>query len=224
MPPVTAIVAPAEEDQRAVSYGATLAGIAFANMLGILSPGPAFLLVSRTAAARSRSAGLATGLGVAMAATLWAAAATFGVAFVMTRLAAVYGAIQLAGAVYLIWLGLSAWLHQPAETAAGSTSPSSRRGSAILTGFGLSLTNPKIVVFFSSIFVALIPAEAPLWVRLAALGIVAGQETLWAVAVACLFSQPSIQAGYRRFARRIEQVMGAVFIALGARIAALARV
>jgi threonine/homoserine/homoserine lactone efflux protein len=44
------------------------------------------------------------------------------------------------------------------------------------------------------------------------------------VGVACLFSQPSIQAGYRRFARRIEQVMGAVFIALGARIAALARV
>ena len=53
-----------------MSYGATLASIAFANMLGVISPGPAFLLVSRTAAARSRSAGLATGLGVAMAATL----------------------------------------------------------------------------------------------------------------------------------------------------------
>lgn len=207
-----------------MSYGATLAGIAFANMLGILSPGPAFLLVSRTAAARSRSAGLATGLGVAMAATLWAAAAAFGVAVAMTRFAAVYGVIQLAGAVYLIWLGLSAWLHQPAETPASSAPPPSRTGSAILTGFGLSLTNPKIVVFFSSIFVALIPAAAPLSVRVAALGIVAAQETLWAVAVACLFSQPSIQAGYRRFARRIEQVMGAVFIALGARIAALARV
>jgi hypothetical protein len=59
MPMVAATVAPAEGEQRAVSYGATLAGIAFANMLGILSPGPAFLLVSRTAAARSRAAGLA---------------------------------------------------------------------------------------------------------------------------------------------------------------------
>ncbi len=206
-----------------MSYGATLAGIAFANMLGIISPGPAFLLVSRTAAARSRSAGLATGLGVAMAAILWAAAATFGVAMVMTRFAMIYGAIQLAGAVYLIWLGLAAWLHQPAGTHSGPSPPQSRASAAALTGFGLSLTNPKIVIFFSSIFVALIPAVAPLWVRFAALGIVAAEEVLWAVAVAYLFSRPGIQAGYRRFARRIEQVMGAVFIALGARIAALAR-
>ena len=221
-PPVTAIVTVWRKPE--LSYGATLTAIAVVNLLGIISPGPAFLLVSRTAAARSRAAGLATGLGVAMAATLWAAAAAFGVAVVMTRFAIVYGAIQLAGAIYLIWLGLAAWLHQPAETPASSHPPPTRRSSAVLTGFGLSLTNPKIVVFFSSIFVALIPAAAPFWVRLAALGIVAVQETLWAVAVACLFSRPAIQAGYRRFARRIEQVMGAVFIALGARIAALARI
>lgn len=207
-----------------MSYGITLAGIAVANMLGAITPGPGFLLVSRAAAGRSRRAGLATGCGLAMAATLWASAACFGVAVVMRRFTVVYGMIQLAGAVYLIWLGLSAWRHAGTAEAA-SAAPAAPAGMwrAMLTGFSLSLTNPKIVVFFSSIFAALIPAAAPAWVRLAALGIVAAQETLWAVLVACLFSRPRIQAGYRRAARGIEQVMGAVFIAFGARIAALAR-
>lgn len=203
-----------------MSYGATLAGIAIANMLGISSPGPGFLLVTRAAAGRSRAAALATGFGPAMAATLWAAAAAFGIAVIITRFAAVYGVIQLMGAVYLIWLGLSAWPH--AGPADAQTVP--RRRNAALMGFTLSLTNPKIVVFCSGIVVALIPAEAPLWVRLAALGIVAVQESACVVLVACLFSRPSVQSAYRRAARGIERVTGTVFIAFGARIAALGRI
>jgi len=201
----------------------TLAGIAAANTVACLSPGPAFLLVSRAAAGRSRATGLATGLGVALAATLWAAAACFGVAAIMTRLATLYGFIQLLGAVYLIWLGLTAWLHPDGTETSRPVVGLQRRHRAFLTGLSLGLTNPKIVFFFSSIFVALIPIHASLSLRIAALAVVAADEVLFAVSVALLFSTPRVQAFYGRVRHGIERVAGAVFIAIGARIAALAR-
>lgn len=211
-----------------MSYTLALAAVSAADALAVISPGPAFLLVSRTAASRSRAVGLATGGGVAAAIILWATAATFGVAALMARFATVYGAIQLAGGAYLIWLGLSAWREatlgaEPARDTGGTAPPTSLR-RAVLVGVSLTLANPKVVVFFSSIFVALIPAHAPLWVRGAAIGIVAIQEITWYVLVACLFSHARVRLAYQRMRFVLDRAIGTVFVALGARIVALARV
>lgn len=203
------------------SYLWPLAGLALANLLGIISPGPAFLMVSRAAAGRSLGVGVALGAGVAIAATMWAAAACFGIALLMTQFVSVYGLIQIAGGAYLIWLGISAWRHSrdpmPVQTAA---TPGARDGiaRAVLTGAWLSLGNPKIIIFFSSIFVALLPQDAPVWVRLVAVGIVGVQEVSWYTIVAFVFSRPKVQAAYARARTWIERALGTVLIGLGARI------
>lgn len=145
----------------------------------------------------------------------------------MARFAALYGAIQLAGGAYLIRLGLSPWREgapAAADRPATDGAAPARLHRAALKGLSLTLGNPKVGVFFGSIFVTLLPAETPLWVRAAALGIVAGQETTWYVLVACLFSQPRIRAGYAQIRTVLDRAIGTVFITLGARIAALAHV
>jgi threonine/homoserine/homoserine lactone efflux protein len=173
---------------------------------------------------------------VAIAATLWAAAACFGIAILMTQFAPVYGAIQLAGGAYLIWLGIGAWRSAKAERA-GAAAPAHRDapdndarssgrdgiGRAVMVGAWLSLGNPKIVIFFSSIFVALLPPHAPLWVRLTAIAIVGAQELAWYTTVAFVFSRPRMQAAYARARGVIERALGTVLIALGARIIAAVR-
>lgn len=198
----------------------TLTAISLAQGLAMVSPGPAFLLVSRTAASKPRPTALATALGVATAAALWAVGATAGVAGLLARFPLVYGAIQLVGAVYLIALGLSAWRESAAATAPAGPDVTGSR--AFRRGLLLSLSNPKIAFFYGGIFVTLMPAQAPLWLRLAALALVLSQEFLWYTAVATIFSRRPVQEIYGRSRQRIERVMGAVFIALGARIAALA--
>ncbi len=208
-----------------MSYTFTLISVAAANFLGIISPGPAFLLVTRAAAGHSRTVGVVTSLGVAAAVSLWAAAATFGVAALMTRFATIYSAIQLAGGLYLIALGWMAWRHAGESPVSAAATPApARLGRALLNGFVLTLGNPKVVIFFGSIFVALLPLDAPLWVRIAAVGIVALQETLWYSAVALVFSRPGVQAAYQRLQRRIDYLMGAVFAGLGARLVTLVRI
>ena len=91
----------------------------------------------------------------------------------------------------------------------------------MLRGLSLSLSNPKIVFFYSGIFVSLIPADAPAWLRAAALAIVVAQQYAGYVLVATVFSRPRVRAVYQRVRCRIERVMGAVFIAPGARVPAL---
>jgi threonine/homoserine/homoserine lactone efflux protein len=217
------------------SYLLPLAGLALANALGIISPGPAFIMVSRAAAGRSLRTAVGLGAGVAIAATLWAAAACFGIALLMTQFAPVYGAIQLAGGLYLIWLGIGAWRSAKAETKAEKAPPADAArantcetrdgvGRAVMVGAWLSLGNPKIVVFFSSIFVALLPPHAPLWVRLAAIAIVGAQELAWYTTVAFVFSRPRVQAAYARAHGVIERTLGAVLIGLGARIVTAVRI
>jgi threonine efflux protein len=74
------------------------------------------------------------------------------------------------------------------------------------------------VIFFSSIFVALLPPHAPLWLRLAVVGIVCVQEITWYTTVAFVFSRPRVQAAYRRLSQWIERALGTVLIGLGLRI------
>jgi threonine/homoserine/homoserine lactone efflux protein len=216
------------------SYLLPLAGLALANALGIISPGPAFIMVSRAAAGRSLRTAIGLGAGVAIAATLWAAAACFGIALLMTQFAPVYGAIQLAGGLYLIWLGIGAWRSAKADKTekappldaprAGTDETRDGIGRAAMVGAWLSLGNPKIVIFFSSIFVALLPPHAPLWVRLTAIAIVGAQELTWYTTVAFVFSRPRVQAAYARARGVIERTLGAVLIGLGARIITAVRI
>jgi threonine efflux protein len=206
-----------------MTYALALAGLAFANMLGIISPGPAFLMVSRAAAGRDLGTAIGLAAGVAVAATLWAAMACFGIALLMSQFASLYAAIQLAGGAFLIWLGIGAWResrNSPPAAPAAQPRPSERGGiaRAVATGALLSLGNPKIVIFFSSIFVALLPPHAPLWLRLAVVGIVCVQEITWYTTVAFVFSRPRVQAAYRRLSQWIERALGTVLIGLGARI------
>ncbi len=178
-------------------------------------------MVSRAAAGRSRRAAFRLGLGVAVAATVWAAAACFGMALAMAmaRYASLYRAVQIVGGLYLFWLGVRAWRTKPGLAETGAVSARSaglRRG--ILTGAALNLGNPKIVIFFTSIFVVLLPASAPLWVRLAATAIVGAQEAAWYILVATLFARPRAQAAYRRAGVWIERVVGTVLFGIGADI------
>ena len=126
----------------------------------------------------------------------------------MTQFAPVYGAIQFAGGLYLIWLGIGAWRSAKADKTEKAPPLDAPRadtdetrdgiGRAVMVGAWLSLGNPKIVIFFSSIFVALLPPHAPLWVRLAAIAIVGAQELAWDTTVAFVFPRPRVQAAYAR--------------------------
>jgi threonine efflux protein len=189
------------------------------QLLAAMSPGPAFLVVTRISVGESRRAALAAALGVTTATLIWAVAATLGMHVLLAEAAWLYDVLKLIGGGYLVWLAVQAWQHadKPLAVAANGLAGMSA-WQAWRLGFSTNLANPKVIVFFGSIFVTLFTPETPSWVRGAALVIVAANEIGWYAVVALLFSSRAAQAGYRRAKRWIDRVTGAVLMVFGLRL------
>jgi threonine efflux protein len=201
------------------SYALALVGIGAVQLLAAMSPGPAFLTVTRVSVGESRRAALAAALGVVTATLIWAVAATLGMHVLLTEAAWLYDVLKLIGGGYLVWLAVEAWRHADTPLAPGANGLAGMSTwQAWRLGFGTNLANPKVIVFFGSIFLALFRPDTPGWVRLAALFIVAANEIGWYVAVALLFSSRAAQTTYRRAKRWIDRVTGAVMMIFGLRL------
>jgi threonine efflux protein len=197
----------------------TLAAIAAIQLLAVVSPGPAFLMVSRAAATQSRSHGFATGIGVATAAVIWAIAASLGLDALLHQFPWLYSLLQIGGGAYLVWIGWMSVRH------AADPLPIASEGyqaagllSAWKTGLKAGLANPKIIVFFGSIFVTLLQPGSPDWIKAAAVVIVAFNEISWYGCVSFFFSIPAVQRSYRHAKIWVERVVGVVLGVFGAKM------
>jgi RhtB (resistance to homoserine/threonine) family protein len=205
-------------------YLLALAGIGAVQLMAAMSPGPAFLVVTRISVGESRRAALGAAFGVATAALLWAVAATLGMHVLLAEAAWLYGALKLVGGLYLLWLGIQAWRHAAQPLAPATEGVVAMNAwEAWRLGFSTNLANPKVIVFFGSIFVTLFTPETPSWVRGAALIVVAVNESGWYATVALLFSSRPAQAAYRRAKRWIDRATGAVMMIFGLHLILSAR-
>ena len=84
---------------------ATLASIVAALSVGVISPGPSFVMVARVAVASSRIRALATALGMGVGGTIFGAAALVGLQSVLLAVPALYAALRVVGGLYLCYLG-----------------------------------------------------------------------------------------------------------------------
>jgi threonine/homoserine/homoserine lactone efflux protein len=203
-----------------VEYLSALGGIAGVFLLACLSPGPVWVVITSTSIAVSRSAGVLTGLGVAGATLTWATLAMLGLGL-LAPFAWLTIAIKLAGAAYLVWIGcrMIAGARREAPVAGSLSGEGHGAWTALRRGYLSSITNPKAAAFFGSIFVVMLPAQAPGWVYVAAVVLLTALSAGWHCGLALVFSVAPVQAGYRRAKARIDTVIGVVLIALGVRLA-----
>jgi RhtB (resistance to homoserine/threonine) family protein len=196
-----------------------LAGIAGLNLLGAASPGPAFFVVSRMAAGQSRRAGLAAALGVSTATVIWAFAAIHGLALLLSEAAWLFRIMQGLGGAYLVYLGWQAFRHAPEPLPRFDPASDPVRGpTAYRRGFMVNMTNPKVMVFFGSVFASVYAPGLPEWTNLAVLAVIALDEVAWYTVVALAFSTRPAQAAYGRAKRWIDRAFGAFLALFGLRL------
>ncbi len=197
----------------------SLLALAGVHLLAVASPGPAFLSVVHTSVRSTRRITLAHVLGLASAVVLWALAALLGMEVVLTRAAWLYRLFQLAGGLFLAWIGIQSWRHAHHPIHAESSVPVPTTAlRAFRRGFSTNLANPKVMVFFASIFTAIVKPGTPLWVRIAAILIVASNETLWNGTLGLLLSNPRAQRTYARLKAPIDRTAGTVMFLFGAKL------
>lgn len=132
--------------------------LVFALIVLGLSPGPAFASVVTTSIARGFLPAAAMSVGVALADVFFLLLAVFGLALLANALGALFIAVKIVGAGYLIWLGLKLWRCPP--TAPTDRPPSNRSLGPFLAGFALTLGNPKAIAFYLAFLPAFIDLTA----------------------------------------------------------------
>jgi len=135
-----------------VVSGGQIGAFALASLVLIVIPGPGVLFVIGRALAHGRGTALASAVGHAAGNAVVAVCVALGVGTIVERSAAVFTAIRLAGAVYLIWLGIQAFRRRGAlaEVLASAAGP---RGTvrAAREGLVVGVTNPKAVILFAAV-------------------------------------------------------------------------
>jgi drug/metabolite transporter (DMT)-like permease len=87
----------------------SLVALLGALALGAMSPGPSFVLVARTAIARSRSDGLAAAVGMGIGGVIFAVLVVLGLHAVLSNVPRLYLGLKVAGGIYLLYLGIRIW-------------------------------------------------------------------------------------------------------------------
>jgi threonine/homoserine/homoserine lactone efflux protein len=191
-----------------------------AVLVGVISPGPSFVLVARTAVAVSRSDGIAAALGMGLGGLIFAAAALLGLQAVLTAVPSLHLGLKIAGAAYLIYLAVRLWRGAGAPIAAADVAPD-RIGNwrrSLVLGLATQLSNPKTAMVYASIFTALMPADQPEWLGWLVLPSIFAIEAGWYAIVAMAFSSERPRRGYLRSKRWIDRAAGAVMGLLAAKL------
>lgn len=173
------------------------------------------LFVVGRAVAYGRRTALATVCGNAAGNYVVAVCVAAGIGALVQRSAAVFTVVKLAGAVYLIWLGIQA-LRRRGTLAGAFSTPASPRSDrrAVREGFVVGVTNPKALILFGAVlpqFVDRAAGHVPVQMLLLslvsiAIGLVSDS--------ACGVAASTVRAWFSRSPRRFELVGGAGGIAM----------
>jgi RhtB (resistance to homoserine/threonine) family protein len=196
----------------------TLATIGFVQLLAVMSPGPSFLVTARTAVARSRSDGIKVALGLGAGTIVWATATLLGLNFLFRQFHWLFVGMKVAGALFLLWIAVQILRHaaDPIEMNEGTTKESGQ--NPLLRGLLTQISNPKVAVFYGSIFVAMLPSEVPGWMIAALITIVTVNEIVWYSLVSLFFGSSPVRRFYLVAKRWIDRVTGAFLGLLGVRL------
>lgn len=193
----------------------------------IAIPGPSVLFTVSRAITLGRGAGVATVAGNTVGAFTQVVAVAFGIGPLVERSVALFTVLKLAGAAYLVFLGVQAIRHrQSLAEALGATIEQKATTRIVIDGFTVGVTNPKVIVFFAAMLPQFVDRQAGnVPVQIIALGaIFAGialiSDSTWALAAG------TVRNWLGRSQRRLELIGGIgglAMIGIGARLALTGR-
>jgi threonine/homoserine/homoserine lactone efflux protein len=186
-----------------------LLGFALASLVLIVVPGPGVLFVVGRALAHGRRTALATACGHAAGNYVVAACVAVGLGALLERSVQVFVIVKVAGALYLVWLGVHAIRRRKSLAAAMEVAGEPKGGwRAALDGAVVGITNPKAYILFGAIlpqFVNRAAGHVPeqmLLLALISVAIGAISDSSWG------FAASAVRAWFARSPRRCEMVGG----------------
>ena len=209
-----------------------------------LTPGPDMLYVAARGAAEGRRAGVVSAFGIGAGTLVHITALALGLSALLAAVPLAYDAVRYAGAAYLVYLGVRALLARAADpdaaaspTTSGATAPAhpaelppGRLAAIFRQGVVTNVLNPKVALFFLAFLPQFVdPGRGSAVAQTVFLGLLFDcSGTIVNVTVAIFASGARRRwlgrsSGSNRGARALQRVTGAIFVALGVRLALAGR-
>jgi threonine/homoserine/homoserine lactone efflux protein len=195
---------------------------AIATALFAYFPGPALLYTAAQTLARGRKAGFMAALGIHIGCYAHVIAAALGLSAILHYVPTLYLALKLAGAAYLIWLGVEMWRRK----ASGGAPPQAKAKTtrrALIESMIVELLNPKVALFFVAFLPQFVDPNAalPISLQFLILGVVVNFAFTSADLVTVLLADQVVRYSRRKGggACVAQKLGGGVLIGLGVRLA-----
>ncbi len=201
-----------------------LYSVAIITLLAVISPGPDFAMVSKISLLKGRQAGVLCAFGISTAISVHLAYTLLGLGIVFANNLWVLNTLRYVGAMYLIWLGVSAlWpdiksrlFKQGSLSAPNSKAEKiSNSHSAFWSGFACNALNPKTMLFIVSLFSQVISTDTSLLMELSYGAYIALVHFIWFAIVATLLTTSHVQQKSAFLKDWIERVSGVLLMGFG---------
>lgn len=186
-------------------------------------PGPAMLYAAARTMAGGRKAGFMAVLGIHIGSYAHIFAAAAGLSVLFHAVPVAYMLVKFAGALYLIWLGISLFRSKDAQTGEVSDSKVGLSGRAFVQSVTVEVLNPKTAIFFMAFLPQFVDSGAslPVWTQFAILGLLVNAMFTFADIVSVLLAGMIVarlkQSGTAR--KLVQRAGGTILVGLGTHLA-----
>jgi len=183
-------------------------------LLGAMSPGPSLAVIINAALRGGRGHGILAGVTHGIGVGLYGLLTVTGLAVLITRSPTLFLGLQLAGAAYLLYLGIKSLQSTGAGEAQAEADSNASAGSAALSGFLVAFLNPKLAIFMLALFAQFLRPEAGIAEKLLMALTVGLTDATWYVLMAAMVSHPAIYQRLRERSALIDRVFGVLLLLL----------
>ncbi|MDA0307759.1 MAG: LysE family translocator [Proteobacteria bacterium] len=179
-------------------------------LAGAASPGPSVILLIRSVTSAGVLAGLIFGISHGVGIFIYAGLVSLGLASLLVLMPAVFVTVQIAGVLFLLWIGLSMMREGVSGHASlwDQKTVSGQLWRHGRDGFLIAFLNPKVAVFFTAVFSQFLAPDQPLGMRVQMTATAWAVDSLWYMLLAVVFGIPWVLNGFRQHAPRLHLIMG----------------
>lgn len=185
--------------------------------LGAAMPGPSLAVVLQNTLRGGFTQGVVTAVAHALGVGVYALLTVTGLAVLMLATPTLFGLIKIAGALFLIYMGLKVLLAASGPIVDEQPPAQASRKSA-REGFLIAFLNPKLLIFFTALFSQFLHADLD-WLQKGILvATVTVVDGLWYCLVALLLSHGFVRQRFTQHSLWLQRIFAAVLILVGLRL------
>ncbi|MFD7497011.1 LysE family translocator [Streptomyces sp. NPDC059832] len=192
-----------------------LVAVAVITVLAVISPGADFAMVVRNSYLYGRTTGLMAAAGVAAGVLVHVTYTMLGVGLLIASSTALFTAIKLVGAAYLVYIGVRTFFARGDVDVDLESKPQLTRLGALRTGFLTNALNPKTTLFVVSTFTQVVGPETGVWQQAGYGLFMSAAHFGWFGLVALFFSNSRLRTSMLKWQKALNRGIGSVLVGLG---------